>query len=122
MTRADAVTPDRRPPLVVATAACVVAPVLVAAGVESFVTLIAVVLLLGVAPGAAVLPLLAPRGRALELGLVVGLSLAVSTLVAQAMLILGLWRPEAATYVVAALCLPALVAHLRGASNRGRAD
>ncbi len=119
MTRAaDAETPAHRPPLLLAAAAaCVVAPALVAVDVESLVTLVAVVLLVSTAPGAALLPFLAPRGAALEAGLVVGVSLAVSTLVAQTLLWVGAWRPEAALYVVAATCLPALISHLAGRST-----
>jgi len=114
------VTAWRRPLLLVAASACVVAPALVAAGVESFVTVLAAVLLFALAPGAAVLPLLAPRGRALELGLVVGVSLAVTTLVAQGMLWTDAWRPRLAIYLLAGCCLPVIVAHLLGASMRDR--
>jgi uncharacterized membrane protein len=110
--------PQRQAALVVAAAACVVAPTLVAAGVGSFATLIAVVLMLTLAPGAAVLPLLAREGRPVELGLVVGVSLAATTLVAQGMLWTGQWRPELVTYLVAGLCLPLIGLHLSGRAPR----
>jgi hypothetical protein len=110
----------RTPLLYVAAAACVLAPALSIAGVHSPVRVAAALVLFCLAPGAALLPLLAPRPAGVELGLVIGFSLAVCALVAQSMLWLGAWSPNVATYLLAALCLTAMAGRLAAAA-RGRA-
>ena len=94
-------------------AGCVLAPPLMLAGVDSPLRVVATLLLLGVAPGAALLPSSGSRTAPVEIGLVVGLSVAVSALVAQAMLTLHLWSPAAATWVVAAACIVPIGYRLR---------
>jgi hypothetical protein len=96
----------------VAAVACVVAPVLVAANSGSPLTVGAVVVMFTVAPGAALLPWLTPAGRRVEVGLVVGVSLAATTLVAQGMLWIDAWTPTVAVYAVAAICLFLVIVHL----------
>ena len=44
-----------------------------------------------------------------ELGLIVGLSIAITTVAAVAMLSLGVWSPDTATYVLAGACVPLLL-------------
>jgi hypothetical protein len=102
----------RKPLLYLAALACVLAPALSLAGVHSPVRVAAALVLFCLAPGTALLPLLAPRAASVELGLVVGFSLAVCAVVAQAMLWLGAWSPEVATYLLAALCLTAMAGRL----------
>lgn len=91
---------------------CVVAPATMLAGVQSPVRLAATLVLFCLAPGAAVLPFVQPRHAAVELGLVLGVSLAVVTVTAQIMLWLGAWSPVAAACALAAVCLPVVVLHL----------
>jgi hypothetical protein len=89
-----------------------------AAGVHSPIRVAAALGLFVVAPGVAALPQApASRPAPVELGLVVGTSLAVSALGAQAMLWLGVWSPSAATWALAGLCLLGLGA--RAARPRG---
>jgi ABC-type amino acid transport substrate-binding protein len=95
-----------------AATACVVAPVTAVAGVHSPVRVAATMLLFCLAPGAALLPLLTPRATGVELGLVVGFSLAVCALVAQSMLWLGAWSPVGATCLLAAACLVPIAGQL----------
>ncbi len=102
----------RAPLLWVAATACVLAPVLSLAGVHSPVRVAATLLLFCLAPGVAVLPLLAPRPVGVELGLVVGFSIGVCAVVAQSMLWLGAWSPEAATWLLAGACLLAMAGQL----------
>ena len=95
-----------RAPLVsLAAAACIVAPLTALSGMHSPIRVVATMLLFCLAPGAALLPLFTPRAVGVELGLVVGFSLAVCALVAQAMLWLGAWSPVGGTCLLAALCL-----------------
>lgn len=94
-------------------AGCVLAPPLMLARVDSPLRVVAALLLFCVAPGAALLPLLAPRSRGAELALVVGLSLAVCTLGGELMVTLGVFAPEAATSALAVACLVPIVSHLR---------
>ncbi|HEY3020318.1 MAG TPA: hypothetical protein VGJ32_09000 [Solirubrobacteraceae bacterium] len=91
-----------------AAGACLAAIGFVAAGAPPAARLIAVVTVFTLAPGAAIVPALQPRSVAGELGLVIATSLASVALVAQAMLWLGWWDPDAATYAVAGVCLAAL--------------
>ena len=85
------------------------APLLVALGLPVGLRLPAVLALLCLAPGTALLTAL--RGRT-ELGLAIGASLSVSTVLAQMMLWLGTWWPTGFLYGLAAICLPPLVAAL----------
>jgi hypothetical protein len=102
----------RVPLLSLAAAACIAAPVTALAGVHSPVRVAATLLLFCLAPGAALLPLLSPRSAALELGLVIVLSLAAGAVLAQSMLWLGAWSPLAATCVLATACLVSLTGQL----------
>lgn len=61
------------------------------------------------APGAALLSLLQPKKGPPELGLVVGVSLSVSVLVAAGMAIARVWHPYAAATLLAAACTAVLV-------------
>src|SRR5205823_4648511 len=66
--------------------ACLLAPPLMLAGVHSPVRAVSALLLFGLAPGAAALPLLGPRGTRVELVLVIASSLAFCAVAAQGML------------------------------------
>jgi hypothetical protein len=90
-----------------AAATCVVAPVLVAVAAPATPRLLAVLAMLTLAPGAALLCLLRPR-HAHEPGLVVGLSLGVVVVLAQCMLWTNTWDPEPAFFAVAVGSLLAL--------------
>jgi hypothetical protein len=92
--------------------ACVLAPALMLAGVHSPLRVAAALALFALAPGAALLPWLAPRRTATEPALLVGTSLAVSLLATQLMLWAGDWSPRTATCLLAAACLASLVAQL----------
>ena len=85
-----------------ATLACIAAPLALALGLPPALRLAAVLALFCLAPGTAILKAL--RGSP-ELGLVLGASLAVSALIAQSMLWLGAWWPDAAVYLLAGSCL-----------------
>jgi GT2 family glycosyltransferase len=89
-----------------AIAACLAAPIAVAAGLPPAIRFLAVLALFCLAPGRALVEAL--RGSP-EPGLVVGASIAVSALVAQSMLWIGVWWPDAVLYALAASCLWALV-------------
>jgi GT2 family glycosyltransferase len=95
-------------------AACVVAPLFVALGLPPALRFPAVLALLCLAPGTALLTVL--RGR-LEPGLALGASLAGSAVLAQSMLWLGAWWPTACTYVLGAVCGPPLLARLHRATR-----
>jgi GT2 family glycosyltransferase len=99
--------PVARALTVTAALACVAAPTAVAVGLPAALRLPAVLALLCLAPGTAIVKAL--RGG-LEPGLVLGTSLAASALIAQSMLWLGAWWPEPFLYVLAAACLPVLLA------------
>src|SRR4051794_35940772 len=96
----------RVPLLVAAAAACVLAPLLMAVGAHSPLRVLAAVGLFALAPGAAIVGSLVPRTSGFELALVVGVSLGVSTVVAELMLAFHIWSPLAGTWVLAAACLP----------------
>ena|SRR5215208_1946659 len=98
--------------LAAAAGACVLAPALMAADVDSPLRVAAALMLFALAPGAALVGLLAPRSAASEIALVLGVSLAVSTVAAQLMLSLHLWSPLAGACVLAAACLPPIVLQL----------
>jgi hypothetical protein len=99
--------------LCVAAAACPTAGALLAVGVSSPARVAAALLLFLLAPGGAVL-----GRRADELGLVVGVSLALDAIAAQLLLWTGHWAPVTATYLLAAICLPILILHLLRMSGR----
>jgi glycosyltransferase involved in cell wall biosynthesis len=106
-------SPRDRVLVAAAAAACLLAPALVVASAPGPLRLAAVLALLCLAPGTALLLVLGMRTR-IEPGLAVGASLGVATVLAQSMLWVGAWWPEAASYLVAAACLPVLIAALRG--------
>ena len=97
----------------VAAVACVVAPLAVALGLPGPLKLLAVLALMCVAPGAALITRLGGR---LEPGLVLGASLACCVLAAEAMLWLDTWWPKAFLYLLAVVCLGVL---LKGNPARG---
>jgi hypothetical protein len=103
-----------------AAAACVVAPATIAANAPSPLRLAAVLALLCLAPGAALLSVLQPEGARVELGLVVGVSLGVVTVGAQSMLWVGLWEPHAFAYALAGVCLLCFAATLPQLGIAGR--
>jgi hypothetical protein len=81
---------------------CAVAPILVLVDAPSAVRMPFVLALLSVVPGIAALTAL--RGLA-EPGLVAGMSLGLSAVIAQSMLWLGVWEPRPALYATAVACL-----------------
>jgi hypothetical protein len=105
-------TPSRLAVCVLACICCVLAPASMLAGVPSPVRLASTLGLFCLAPGAAVLPFVQPRHAAMEIGLVIGVSAAVTTVLAQGMLWLGAWSPVPVACALAAVCLPVVVAHL----------
>ena len=95
--------------LTMATAACLVAPALVFLDAPPWALFPAIALLLGLAPGTALLRLVQPlRGR-IEIGLAVGVSVAVTAVAAQCALWTGAWNPELFIYVLAGICLACMV-------------
>jgi GT2 family glycosyltransferase len=100
-----------------AAVACVAAPLLVVLGVPAIVRLPAVLALMCLAPGTA---LLAAMRRRAELGLVLGASIAVTVVAAQCMIWLHAWGPTAWLFGLAVVCLPPLVARLELALPRPR--
>jgi GT2 family glycosyltransferase len=102
-----------------ATLACVAAPIAVALGLPAAVRLPAVLAMLCLAPGTALVKAL--RGG-VEPGLVLGASLGVSALIAQSMLWLGTWWPEVFLYLLAAACLTVLATHRRPERRRPPVD
>jgi hypothetical protein len=73
---------------------------------------VAALVLFGLGPGIAALPLIAPRASRIELALVLGTSLGATAVMAQGMLWLGVWSPRAGTCVLAAVCLASIVPQL----------
>jgi hypothetical protein len=94
--------------LLVAGAACVLAPALMLAGVHGPLRIAATLALMCLAPGAALLSFLQRARGALELGLVVATSVALFVLESELVLALGGWSPTLATCLLAAGCLPAI--------------
>jgi hypothetical protein len=94
--------------LTLAAGACVVAPPLVLVDAPPWARLPAVLLLLSLAPGVALLRLLQPRDERIELGLAVVVSLAVTALAGQCMLWAGAWLPKLLVYVLAGVCLASM--------------
>src|SRR5690348_15139422 len=84
----------RLPPSAVAVAivSCVAAPLATGLGAPTVLRLATVLSFMCIAPGVALVAAFGGRG---EIGLIVGLSLGAVALVAQLMLSLGWWRPEA---------------------------
>jgi GT2 family glycosyltransferase len=107
--RAAGATRTQRWLVVSAAVACVAAPLLVVVGVPAIVRLPAVLAVMCLAPGTA---LVAAMQRRAELGLVLGASLAVTAVVAECMIWLHAWWPTAWLFALALACLPALVARL----------
>ena len=101
--------------VVAAMAACVAAPLLVALGAPAALRLPAVLALMCLAPGVALL--VALRGR-VEGGLVIGLSLAATAIAAQSMLWLGAWWPETSLYALSAACALPLARALQQQPSR----
>jgi hypothetical protein len=99
--------------LLVAAVGCVAAPATMLAGIHSPLRVASALVLFCLAPGAAALPLLAPRPASVELPLVLATSLACSAVVAQSMLWLRAWSPMTATCALAAVSLTSVVAQLR---------
>jgi hypothetical protein len=104
----------RRILLLVAAAACLLAPLTTLADVLlEPLRVSATLVLFCLGPGAAGLSLLTPRRPSAELGLVIATSLAAVTVLALVMLLLGAWAPGTLTLVLAVACLPAVAAQLR---------
>ena len=114
--------PDRRPPLpvlssgaqlllVVAGLFCAASLALMAMGVHGGPTTVALVGMMALAPGAALLPFMGARGDGLGLGLVAGTSLAVVVCLAELM-VWQVWEPEIAAYGLAAVCLAGILVTL----------
>jgi hypothetical protein len=94
---------------IVALLAAATAPFYVAIDEDSAGRVIAVLLLFTLAPGAAVIAPQRATSVGAELGLIVGLSMAITTVTAVAMLAFGVWSPDTATYVLACACVPLLL-------------
>jgi O-antigen/teichoic acid export membrane protein len=86
-----------------ALAACVLAPLLVLAGITGPVTLVAMLAFVLLVPGTTLVGWLRPDTTGAGLGLVIGTSLAVSTVVATAMLQVR-WAPHVVLCAVALAC------------------
>jgi GT2 family glycosyltransferase len=99
----------------IAAAACVAAPLLVLLGAPAIVRLPAVLALMCLAPGVA---LMASLRRRAEAGLVLGASLAVTVVAADCMIWLGAWWPTAWLVVLALACLAPLIPQLGIAAAR----
>lgn len=103
----------RRALLIVAAGACLLAPLTTFVQVLAPLRVGAALALFCLAPGAAALPVLAPRDDRIEPALILVTSLAVLTGVTQAMLWFQAWEPAVATNVVAAACLFSIAVQLR---------
>jgi hypothetical protein len=91
---------------------CVLAPALTAAGVHSPLRVAAALALFGVAPGAALVPWLAPRDAGAEPALVIAVSLALSLLATQTMLWAGAWDPAIGSIALGGACLLSLLVQM----------
>ncbi len=100
---------------------CLVAPLAVSFGAPDYVRLPVVLALFCLVPG---LALLTATGTRPEPGLVIGISVAATELVALTMVWLGVWWPTVLLYLLAALCAVPLRAGLRasGALGLGRSE
>jgi GT2 family glycosyltransferase len=103
---------DRALMAIVATL-CLLVPGMVAVGAPSAVRFPAVLALLCLAPGTALMIALGRRGPSAEPGLLLGASLGAAAVLAQTMLWLGAWWPKAFLYLLAATCLIPLLARRR---------
>jgi O-antigen/teichoic acid export membrane protein len=117
-------TRNRPQPWLVALAlsTCIVAPTLVLAGVTGPFTVVAVLGLLLLAPGTALVAWLRPDTSGASLGLIVGTSMGAATLVAQAMLSLHLWSPRAGLCAFAGACAVPLALQLRRAPRSASSE
>jgi GT2 family glycosyltransferase len=113
-TRAD------RALMAIAAALCLLVPVLVAVGAPSGLRFPAVLALLCLAPGTALVTTLGRRGASAEPGLILGASLGTAVVLAQTMLWLGAWWPKAFLYLLAGTCLIPLLARRRELVPRRR--
>jgi GT2 family glycosyltransferase len=113
--RAAGATRTQRWLVLTAALACVAAPLLVVLGAPAIVRLPAVLAVMCLAPGTA---LLAATRRRAELGLVLAASLAFTVVVAECMIWLHAWWPTVWLFVLAIACLPPLVARLDLAQRR----
>jgi transposase len=111
-----------RPPpaLTLAAGACVVAPPLVLVDAPPWARWPAVLLVVSLAPGTALLRILQRPGQRMEIGLAVGVSLAVTALAAQCMLLAGAWHPKLLVYGLAGICLAGMAAARFRVSGRRR--
>ncbi|MBV9003119.1 MAG: glycosyltransferase [Solirubrobacterales bacterium] len=103
--RAREVAPGQDGIVLVTAVTCVAAALSVALNLPVAVRMAAVLAFLCLAPGGAFLT--AVRGRG-EAGLIVGISLGATAVLAQTMLWLGAWRPRAFLYGLCGLCLVAV--------------
>jgi GT2 family glycosyltransferase len=105
---------------------CLLAPLLVATDAPGPARLIVSLLFFSLVPGVAALSVTGRREAPLKLeaGMVVGTSLALSTLLAWLMLWLHAWQPQAALYSIAGVCLLTLAigARLRSRVSSGGGD
>lgn len=99
-----------------AISACLAAPLVLALGLPSTVRFPVVLALFSLAPGTALVTILGGRT---EVGLVLGASLGLSTVIAQSMLWLHAWQPELFAYSLAIACLPPLVVRLASSGRSG---
>jgi O-antigen/teichoic acid export membrane protein len=107
----------------VAIAACVGAPAAVLAGLHGPMALVLVLLLFLLAPGTVLVGWLRPDAVGASLGLIVGTSLAATTIAAQAMLSLHLWSPNTGLCVLAGACIVPLARQLHlGLAQRRAGD
>jgi transposase len=123
---AEPESPERlsgtRPPaaLILAAGACIVAPPLVLLDGPSWMRFPALLLLLSLAPGTALLRLLQPLGQRIEIGLAVGVGFAVTAVAAQGMLWAGAWHPKLFVSLLAWICLACMASARPGLSGRRR--
>jgi transposase-like protein len=111
-----------RPPaaLILAAAACIVAPPLVLLDGPSWMRFPALLLLLSLAPGTTLLRLLQPLGQRIEVGLAVGVGFAVTAVAAQGMLWAGAWHPKLFVFLLASICLAGMASARPGLSGPRR--
>jgi O-antigen/teichoic acid export membrane protein len=113
-----------RPPLplvAVALGTSVLTPLAVLAGLTGPVTFVLVLGMFLLAPGTALVGWLRPDGVGAGLGLIVGTSLATTTVAAQGMLSSGFWSPTAGLCVLSVACAVPLQRQLRSGLAARRA-
>jgi GT2 family glycosyltransferase len=106
-------TPAERALMAIVAALCLLVPGLVAFGAPSAVRFPAILALLCLAPGTALMIALGRRGASAEPGLLLGASLGAAAVLAQTMLWLGAWWPKAFLYLLAVTCLIPLLGRRR---------